>query len=101
MKQYNFRRKTVRTKIFFAGMMLCCGMATTAHAQVREGETITRTQTDTILVTDHKERVITNPFGATGLSRPMLVSMLSGATARLAILVTALRRSLMWVLVNG
>lgn len=62
MKQYNFRRKTVRTKIFFAGMMLCCGMATTAHAQVREGETITRTQTDTILVTDHKERVITNPF---------------------------------------
>lgn len=62
MNQYFLNRNTVRMKMIIVGMLLGCGMATTSHAQIKQGETVTRTLTDTIQVTDHKERVITNPF---------------------------------------
>ena len=62
MNQIIFLGKTVKTKRLVAGMMLCCGIASSAFAQVKEGESITMTQVDTIQVTNHKERVITNPF---------------------------------------
>ena len=57
-----FNSHTMKTKRLVAGMMLCCGIASSAFAQVKEGESITMTQVDTIQVTNHKERVITNPF---------------------------------------
>lgn len=62
MNQYFLNRNTVRMKMIIVGMLFGCGMATTSHAQIKQGETVTRTLTDTIQVTDHKERVITNPF---------------------------------------
>lgn len=55
MNQYFLNRITVRMKMIIVGMLLGCGMATTSHAQIKQGETITRTLTDTIQVTDHKE----------------------------------------------
>ena len=62
-----FNPHTMKTKRILAGMMLCCGIASSAFAQVKEGESITMTQVDTIQVTNHKERVITNTFWTTGL----------------------------------
>ena len=57
-----FNSHTMKTKRILAGMMLCCGIASSAFAQVKEGESITMTQVDTIQVTNHKERVITKHF---------------------------------------
>ena len=48
--------KTVKTKRMLAGLALCCGIVSSAFAQIKDGESITMTQVDTIQVTNHKER---------------------------------------------
>lgn len=62
MNQIIYIVNTVKTKRILASLMLCCGIVSSSFAQIKEGESVTRTQVDTIQVTNHKERVITNPF---------------------------------------
>lgn len=57
LKQYAMNKKRM-----IAGMILCCGMSAFTWAQDKGINTTTYIQTDTIQVTNHKERVITNSF---------------------------------------